>query len=162
MRNDTPPGIQIIDDIHIQPGVRTLEGRIGPLLFGEDCQSHFIDLPPGAYCDEHPHSTESIIYTVRGQWVLCSQGRRFHMRAGNLFWFGPGITTGYEVPFPDDACILIFKGQRGMENPGAMLEYLQGLRTRLETANANGTPFRFHELPADHPAKIYAKQLRVE
>jgi hypothetical protein len=38
-----------------QDGVQTLEGRIGPLLLGEGCQCHFIEMKPGMYCEEHPH-----------------------------------------------------------------------------------------------------------
>jgi pimeloyl-ACP methyl ester carboxylesterase/quercetin dioxygenase-like cupin family protein len=97
------PGIEIIEDITDAGqtvGVETLEGRIGPLLLAEACQAHFIDMPTGMYLEEHPHSSESIIYTVRGHWVLCSQGRRHLMKPGSLFRFGANISTGYEVPFP--------------------------------------------------------------
>lgn len=159
MRNDVPQGIQIIDDILTQPGVDTLEGRIGPLIFGQGSRSHYIELLAGGYCDEHPHSSESIIYTVRGQWVLCSSGRRFHMRAGGLFWFGPGVATGYEIPFPDPAYILIFKGERDEGGAAGMIEYLKGMGQRLEAANRKGTPFSFAELPEDHPAYVYAAGL---
>lgn len=159
MRIDVPNGIQIIDDIRSQPGVDTLEGRIGPLIYGAGSKSHYIELPPGGFCEEHPHSTESIIYTVSGQWVLCSQGKRFHMRAGNLFWFGPDVATGYEVPFADPAYILIFKGERGEGGPEQMIEYLIGMGQRLEASNRKGTPFSFAELPKGHPARVFAASL---
>lgn len=160
MRNDVPDGIQVIDDIYAQPGIETLEGRIGPLIYGVASKSHYIALPPGGYCDEHPHPTESIIYTVSGQWVLCSQGRRFHMRARNLFWFGPNVKTGYEVPFAEPAYILIFKGERDEGGAERMIEYLKGMGKRLEAANRNGTPFSFKELSEDHPACVYAAGLQ--
>jgi quercetin dioxygenase-like cupin family protein len=64
--------------------------------------AHFIEIPAGASMDDHAHETESIIYTVRGEWVLCTRGRRWHMRSGSLFWFGDGIPTGYENPFARD------------------------------------------------------------
>src|SRR5215203_7403689 len=96
-------GIEIVPDIAAAPGVDTLEGRIGPLLNAERGGAHFIEVPPGAYMDEHAHPTESLIYTVRGQWVLCSGGRRWQMRTGSLFWFGDGIPTGYENPFESSA-----------------------------------------------------------
>jgi quercetin dioxygenase-like cupin family protein len=109
------PGIQIVEDITEKKqtaGVDTLEGRIGPLLMGQDSQAHFIDMPAGMYCEEHPHSAESIIYTVRGKWVLCSGGRRQLMKPGTLFHFAANTPTGYEVPFAEDAYILILKGKR--------------------------------------------------
>ena len=52
------------------PGVVTLEGRIGPLLKGDASQAHFIEMPGDLYCHEHSHPTESLIFTVKGRWVL--------------------------------------------------------------------------------------------
>jgi hypothetical protein len=56
----TPPWQQAV--------VETLEGRIRPLLLGEGCQAHFIEMPAGMFTEEHPHGSESINYMVRGQW----------------------------------------------------------------------------------------------
>lgn len=157
-----PEGIEIIGDITTQNGVETLEGRIGPLIFGKGCQSHFIAIRAGMYCDEHPHATESIIFTVKGEWVLCSRGKRFHMKPGSLLWFGPDVPTGYEVPFQEDAFILIFKGERSDAGKQEMMEYLEELRERLMQKNKEGVPFAFRELPEEHPAVAFAAYLGIK
>ncbi len=149
-------GIRVVNNItdaNQNPGVNTLEGRIGPLLKGEGCQAHYIEMPPGLYCPEHPHPTESLIYTVRGRWVLASGGIRNLMRPGSLFWFGAGVPTGYEVPFDEPAFILIFKGQRNEDSDEAFFEYLRGLAGRLERERAAGQPFTLNDLPPEHPAR---------
>ena len=160
MYRGTPEGIQLIENIHNQPGVDTLEGRIGPLLFGEKCQSHYIELPKRGYCEAHAHATESIIYTVRGQWVLCSgEGQRFHMLPGSLFWFGSNIKTGYEVPFDVPAYILIFKNRPGSDGPHELMEYLKTMAAGLQDESRKGVPFTFDQLPESHPACLFAAQL---
>lgn len=133
-----------------------LEGSIGLLLAAARGACHFIHLPPGGYCEEHAHATESPIFTVRGQWVLWSGGQRHHMRPGSLFWFGDGVATGHEVPFPVPATILIFKTQA----PGYdFVEYLRGMAAGLVADHDAGTPFRLAELPEDHPARAFAAAL---
>lgn len=152
------PGIQIIDDVTAQFGVDTLEGRIGPLLRGVVGRAHFIEMPAGLYLYEHPHPTEAIIYTVRGEWVLCTEGRRHLMHEGSLFWFGPDIAAGYEVPFEKPAFILIFKSEGSAESPQAFVDYLGNkLAPDLLQEQANGARFRVRELPLDHPARVYAR-----
>jgi pimeloyl-ACP methyl ester carboxylesterase len=156
------PGVEIITDITDKsktPGVDTLEGRIGPLLLAESSQAHFIDLPAGSYTAEHPHSTESIIYTVRGSWVLCSQGRRQLMKPGALFRFGARISTGYEVPFAENALILIFKGKRSTDRERDFMDYLRGMAASLQRDHQQGEPFLLKELPADHPARVFARDV---
>lgn len=153
-------GIKIIPAIEAAPGVNTLEGRIGPLLNAQRGGCHFIEVPPGAYMDDHAHPKESLIYTVRGQWVLASRGTRWHMRAGALFWFGDEVPTGYENPFDEPALLLIFKTEE--RTPGydrSMLVRLDDVRSKLEQHHAEGTPFTFAELPEDHPAKQFAREL---
>ena len=152
-------GIRIIRDITVQPGVDTLEGKIGPLMTAARGACHFIDMPAGLYLDEHPHDTESLIYTVRGEWVLCSSGRRFHMKPGTLYWFGDGVPTGYEVPFEEDAYILIFKTSP-REDDQAFIEYLKGMGERIAKEHDEGTPFLLSELPEDHPARVFAAGLK--
>lgn len=159
------PGIEIVPDItdpKRTAGVETLEGRIGPLLLGEGSQAHFIDMPGGMYVEEHPHSSESIIYTVRGKWVLCSHGRRQLMPAGSLFRFAPNIPTGYEVPFGENAYILIFKGDRITKTEGEFIDYLKGMAGRLKTDHDKGTPFLLKELAADHPARVFARKVNAK
>jgi quercetin dioxygenase-like cupin family protein len=156
------PGVEIIADVTdaaSTAGVETLEGRIGPLLLAEGCQAHFIDMPGGMFVEEHPHSTESIIYTVRGQWVLCSRGRRQLMKPGSLFRFTAGTPTGYEVPFADSAFILIFKGDRVTKVEAEFIEYLRGMAARLDAEHKKGTAFKLSELPADHPARAFARRV---
>jgi len=156
------PGVQIVEDITDKArtaGVQTLEGEIGPLLLGEGCQAHFIDMPAGMYCEEHPHSTESLIYTVRGRWVLCSAGRRQVMESGSLYHFASNAPTGYEVPFDQDAFILIFKGQRLTQKEEDFVNYLKGMATRLEKEHKAGVPYLLSDLPADHPAIRFARQV---
>lgn len=156
------PGVQLIEDITDKAktaGVETLEGRIGPLLLAENCQAHFIDMPSGIYCEEHPHSTESIIYTVRGKWVLCSGGRRQVMKPGTLFHFAVNTPTGYEVPFEEDAYILIFKGRRIHEKEQDFITYLQGMAERLKREQKAGIPYLLMELPDDHPALRFGREV---
>jgi pimeloyl-ACP methyl ester carboxylesterase/quercetin dioxygenase-like cupin family protein len=156
------PGIEIIDDVMDKTktaGVETLEGRIGPLLLAESCQTHFIDMPVGMFLEEHPHSSESIIYTVRGRWVLCSQGRRRLMKPGSLFRFAANISTGYEMPFDEPAYLLIFKGDRTTRVEKDFIDYLRGLAERLKREQQSGVPFLLKELPADHPARAFARQV---
>ncbi len=156
------PGIEIIDDVTDRSktaGVETLEGRIGPLLLAEGCQAHFIDMPGGLYLKEHPHSTESIIFTVRGQWVLCSQGRRHLMKPGSLFRFGTNVSTGYEVPFKESAYILIFKGDRTTRVEKEFIDYLKGMAASLAKEHAEGVPYLLKELPPDHPARKFAGEV---
>jgi len=157
-------GIQVIESItdSKNPGVETLEGRIGPLLKGDASQAHFIEMPGDLYCNEHSHSTESIIFTVKGRWVLCSGGRRKLMQPGSIFWFKAGTTTGYEVPFAEAAFILIFKGERDDMDADRFIEYLQDLGQRLEKSHQVGMPFKMSELSLDHPARIYARGLVAE
>jgi len=157
------PGIEIIKDI-TRPdqtaGVDTLEGRIGPLLLGEGCQAHFIDMPAGMFTEEHPHGSESIIYTVRGEWVLCSQGRRQLMKPGSLFRFGAFISTGYEVPFDEPACILIFKGERTTKEEKDFIAYLKSMATRLHGRRQKAQEiFLLKDLPDDHPARKFAREV---
>ncbi len=156
------PGVQIINDITDKTktaGVETLEGRIGPLLLGGDSQAHFIDMPSGMYCEEHPHSTESIIFTVRGKWVLCSSGRRHVMKPGSLFHFAAGTPTGYEVPFAEDAYILIFKGSRTTEKEKDFIDYLKGMSQRLKQEQKAGIPYLLKDLPSDHAARRFAEDM---
>lgn len=156
------PGITIIDDItdpERTAGVPTLEGRIGPLLLAEGCQAHFLDMPAGMYVGEHPHSSESLIYTVRGQWVLCSGGRRRLMKPGSLFHFARNAPTGYEIPFRENAYILVFKGDRTTKIEEEFIDYLRGMAANLERRHGAGEPFLLTDLAPDHPARAFARKV---
>lgn len=157
---ETLDGIKILRGVADAPGIDTLEGRFGPLLNGERGGTHYVEVPPGAYMDDHAHERESLIVTMRGQWVLCSRGMRWHMKAGDVFWFGDGVPTGYENPFTEPAFLLIFKVED--RTPGydqAMLDRLRLMGDKLEERHAQGTPFFFKEIPEDHPAKVFARSL---
>lgn len=151
--------LNILDSFEDAPGVETLEGRIGPLLSAESGSVHYISMPPNMYCAPHKHSTESIIYTMKGEWVLCSEGERHHMKEGSFFYMPPNVETGYEVPFKTAATILIVKFE-GPNNVDKFLTYLQGLKEKLEKQRASGEPFFLTDLPPDHPAIIFAKNIR--
>jgi len=154
-------GIKIARAIGDAPGVDTLEGRFGPVLNAERGGCHYVEIHPGAFLADHPHEQESLIYTVRGRWVLCSRGARWVIRAGDFFWFGDGIPTGYENPFRAPAYLLIFKTVP--RKPGydrSMFARLRKMAKKLESENREGTPFTFAELPREHPAKTFARALK--
>ncbi|MCZ2152818.1 MAG: alpha/beta fold hydrolase [Bryobacterales bacterium] len=154
------PGVTIIDDILDRQktvGVDTLEGFIGPLLRTPEMRTHFIDMPAGLYLDEHPHAKGSIIYTVRGTWALKSLGRWHLMKPGSLYWFGDNIPTGFQVPFPEDAYILIFKAVSG-DGDEAFTRYLQGMAANLRKAQDTGTVFRLVDLAPSDPALDFARK----
>jgi hypothetical protein len=155
------PGVTVIEDIldHAKTaGVDTLEGFIGPLLRTSEMRAHFIDMPAGLYLDEHPHAKGSIIYTVRGRWGLKSLGRWRLMKPGSLYWFGDNIPTGFQVPFKEDAYILIFKAVPG-DDDGAFIRYLESMAANLKKEHAAGTPFRLADLPPSHAARIFARSV---
>lgn len=56
-------GVRIVDDVLTAYGIDTLEGRVGPLLFGKTGRTHFLDMPAHSYVDEHPHADEA--FTLR-------------------------------------------------------------------------------------------------
>lgn len=149
-------GIKIVDDVYSLQGVETEEGTFGPLFQGADCQTWWIEVPPGMYMHEHAHETESIIFTATGEWVLCSGGNRHVMRTGSIFWFGPGIATGFENPFEQPARVVVFKGKKWV-SPEEQLEYLQNeLKPKMAAARAAGEPMRLAHLADDHPARVFA------
>jgi quercetin dioxygenase-like cupin family protein len=149
-------GIKIVDDVTAQKGVETLEGSFGPLFQGAACQTWWIEVPPGMYMHEHAHDTESIIFTINNKWVLCSGGNRHVMKAGSVFWFGPGIATGWENPFDKPARVIVFKGQRYLP-PAEQLDYLyHTLKPKLEAEYKAGEPMLLKELSEDHPARVFA------
>jgi pimeloyl-ACP methyl ester carboxylesterase len=153
------PGLTLIDDILDKaktPGIDTLEGRIGPLLRVPGMRAHFIDMPAGLYLEEHPHAKGSIIYTVRGSWGLKSLGRWHLMKPGSLYWFGDNIPTGFQVPFTENAYILIFKSIPG-DDDEAFMKYLRGMAANLDKERATGTPFRLTDLPPGHAALEFAR-----
>jgi quercetin dioxygenase-like cupin family protein len=141
-------GVQVIDDITDQPGKDTIEGEIGPLLWGEISQSYFVDVPAGAFLDEHPHPFEALIYAVKGSFVVCSEGTRYLVEEGGFMSFAADVPTGYEVPFDESAFMLVFRGQKPELDQIAFMD-------RLEV----DSPTLLHDLPEDHPARVFARQV---
>jgi quercetin dioxygenase-like cupin family protein len=167
----SPEFVQLAHDVEIIPdirkavesvGVLTHEGSFGPLLFAERSRAFFIELKPGMFLSEHPHPTESIVYTVSGKWVLCSEGKRQVMEAGSLFHFGDNMPTGWEAPFAEGALLLVVKTR---EDGSDYEPYVQGLRemaTDLDGQRRDGTPFYFSELEPDHEAIQFARSVNPE
>lgn len=152
---------RVLRDVSAQRGVPTVEGTMVPLLSGQRIRSHMIVMHPGQYCYAHPHDSESIIYTVSGQWVFCTteDGKevRTVINANDLFHFPGGVPTGFETPFDEPAVILILK--EGSESYDEMVSGMEWARDELAGESAAGTSFFYRELPHDHPARAYARQV---
>ncbi len=158
-------GVQIIYDVTDPsecPGIDTVEGRIGPLMKAAESQAHYIEMIPGQYTPEHAHSSESLIFTVKGKWVLCRAGQRKLMKPGTLYHFGKNIPTGYEVPFDEPAYILIFKSHRSDWDDERFLKYLRWLKGDLERRHREGMNFFLKELDPTHPARVFARKVNPE
>lgn len=75
------------------------------------------------------------------------------MQPGSLFRFAANTPTGYEVPFAENAFILIFKGDRLTREEQEFIDYLKGMAARLKEEQKQGIPYLLKDLPADHPAR---------
>ncbi len=153
---------EILRDVANQPGLETIEGRLVPLLSAERIKSHIIVMHPGQYAAPHAHPTESIIYTISGSWVsstITEDGDELRsvVNEGDLFTFGDNVPTGYETPFDDPAVILILKG--GSATREEMEEGMRSAKAILDKESAEGEPFSYAELDADHPAAVFAKEV---
>lgn len=152
---------RVLRGVGAQPGVPTVEGTMVPLLSGQRIRSHMIVMHPGQYCDAHPHDSESIIYTVSGRWVFCTteddKEVRTVINTDDLFHFPGGVPTGFETPFDEPAVILILK--EGSEPYDEMVLGMERARDELARESEAGTPFYYRELPYDHSARAYARQV---
>jgi len=164
----SPEYVQLATNVEIIPnindavksvGVLTHEGIFGPLLFAEDIRSFFIELKPGMFLSEHPHPTESIVYTVSGKWVLCSEGKRQVMETGSVFHFGSNMPTGWEAPFADGALLFVVKSKEEGESYEPYMKGLNEMKVTLDQERANGNPFYLKELKPDHPAILFARSV---
>lgn len=167
----SPEYIQLATNVEIIPnindavstaGVLTHEGIFGALLFAEDIRAFFIELKPGMFLSEHPHPTESIVYTVSGKWVLCSEGKRQVMAPGSLFHFGSNMPTGWEAPFADGAFLLVVKSKEEGEAYEPYMEGLKEMKVMLDEERAKGNPFYFNELEPDHEAIKFARSVNPD
>jgi len=135
----------------------THEGNFGPLLFGESIRSFYIRLEPGMFLAEHPHTTESLVFTVSGRWVLCSEGKRQVMEAGSTFHFGSNAPTGWEAPFPEGAFLYIVKQfDEGLDYEAYTTD-IRNMAEQLDQEMSEGGVFYFNQLEPDHPAILFAR-----
>jgi quercetin dioxygenase-like cupin family protein len=155
-------GLEIIPDLRagLQTPSNTFthEGNFGPLLFGQRIRSFYIRLEPGMFLAEHPHPTESLVFTVSGRWVLASEGKRQVMEAGSTFHFGDGIPTGWEAPFPEGALLYIVKSIEPGENYESYTLDLRAMAAQLDREMSEGGAFYYHQLPPDHEAIRFARE----
>ncbi len=166
--NDAPGYIQFANNVEIIEDVSeamenasstfTHEGHFGPLLFGESLRAYTLRLEPGMFLSEHPHPTESIVYTLSGRWVLSSEGKRQVMEAGSIFHFGSNMPTGWEAPFAEGAEMLIFKMRREGEDYHSFTDGIRALAKDLDKEYREGEAFYFHQLAPDHPAVLFARE----
>lgn len=158
-------GIEIIPDLKAavtSNGVLTHEGIFGPLLFGEKIRAFFIELQPGMFLSEHPHPTESLVYTVSGRWVLCSEGKRQIMEPGSVFHFGSNIPTGWEDPFNEKALLYVVKTMIDGESYEPYTKGLLDMAKTLEEEKLTGTVFYLNALHADHPAVLFGRKVNPD
>jgi len=167
----SPEYIQLATNVEIIPnindaaattGVLTHEGIFGPLLFAEDIRAFYIELKPGMFLSEHPHPTESIVYTVSGKWVICSEGKRQVMEPGSLFHFGSNMPTGWEAPFAEGAFLLVVKSKEEGEAFKPYMEGLQEMKIKLDEERAKGNAFYYNELEPDHAAIKFARSVNPD
>ncbi|OZB14392.1 MAG: hypothetical protein B7X53_13975 [Hyphomonas sp. 34-62-18] len=155
----SPEYIQLANNVEIIESIQeamssgsatfTHEGYFGPLLFGEELRAYTLRLEPGMFLSEHPHPTESIVYTLSGRYVLCSEGKRKVMEAGSIFHFGSNMPTGWEAPFAEGAEILIFKKKRDGDDYDSFVTGIGEMAATLDVQMKDGEPFYYHQLPAD-------------
>ncbi len=168
----SPAYVQLATNVEVIPNIEdavkssaallTHEGLFGPLLFAEQNRSFFIELKPGMFLSEHPHPTGSIVYTVRGKWVLASEGKRQVMEAGSLFRFGDGMPTGWEAPFAEGALLLIVKGKQGREDYTTFNAGIKSMQATVDKERKAGTAFYYNALKPDHPAIVFARSVNPD
>jgi quercetin dioxygenase-like cupin family protein len=149
---------RVLRDIRNQPGVESVEGRLVPLMSGAGIRAQLIDMPGGLYVHAHPHPTESLILTVSGRWVFSDGVDRKIVETGDLLHFPPNEPTGFEVPFDEPAVIYITKGDGGKDHDVLMADLRKAAANMAKEAE-DGEVFSLGELPRDHPARVFARQL---
>ena len=165
---NSPELIQLAKNVTVIPniidpakrvGVLTHEGVFGPLLYAEKMRAFFIELKPGMFLEEHPHDAESLVYTVSGKWVLCSEGKRQVMEAGSIFHFGSNMPTGWEAPFAEGALLMVVKTKKPTDNYKPFMQGLTKMKADLDKQRSEGALFYFNALRPDHPAVVFAKSV---
>lgn len=151
-----------IEDAVKSSGIMTHEGAFGPLLFAEETRAFFIELQPGMFLDQHPHDVGSIIYTIRGKWVLASEDKRQVMQAGTLFRFGDKMPTGWEAPFGEPALLLVVKPKGENTSYDIFNRGIKAMQTSVDKDRKNGMAFYYNELKPDHPAIAFARSVNPD
>ena len=168
---DAPSYVQLATNVEVIPniedavkssGILTHEGLFGPLLFAEETRAFFIELKPGMFLAEHPHDIGSIIYTVRGKWVLASEGKRQVMQAGTLFRFGDKMPTGWEAPFSEPALLLVVKPKGENKDYDIFTRGIKAMQASVDKDRKNGLPFYYHELKPNDPAIAFARSVNPD
>mgnify|MGYP005845179251 CR=1 FL=1 len=156
-------GVTIVADIENPDelvGVTTHEGIFGPLLYGSELRAFYILLKPGQFLAEHPHPTESMVYTVSGKWVLVSEGNRRVMKPGTLFHFADNAPTGWEAPFNEDALLLVVKSSDPDDNYESMIEGVNNMAAMIDRQmKEEDVAFWYDQIPSDHPARRFARKV---
>lgn len=152
----------IEDAVKAPSAVMTHEGLFGPLLFAEETRAFFIELQPGMFLGEHPHDIGSIIYTVRGKWVLASEGKRQVMQTGTLFRFGDNMPTGWEAPFSEPALLLVVKPKGESTSYDIFNGGIRAMRSATDKDRKTGMPFYYNELKPDDPAIAFARSVNPD
>jgi len=142
--------------------IETQEGYFGPLLFGGELRTFFIVLHPGQFLAEHAHAIESIVYTVSGNWVLCSEGNRQVMKPGTLFHFGNDKPTGWEAPFNEEAHLLVFKKRTPDQNYESYMAGLADMQVMMDEEMEKGMTLWYHQIGPEHPARQFAAQVNPD
>lgn len=110
-RSRAAPQVRVVHDsgnVREHKGVDTIEGWASPLIFGETMIAQSVEMPAGLSVPEHFEPAESMVYTVRGRWLLSVAGEKHLMRPGSMHWLREGALAGCEVPFDKPALILNF------------------------------------------------------
>jgi quercetin dioxygenase-like cupin family protein len=150
----------IEDAVKSKSAIPTHEGTFGPLLYAEETRSFFIELQPGMFLAEHPHDVGSIIYTVRGKWVLASEGKRQVMQAGSLFRFGDKMPTGWEAPFNEPALLLVVKPKGDNTDYDIFNRGLKAMQASTDKDRKAGKmQFYYSELKPEDPAIAFARSV---
>ena len=167
----SPERIQLATNVTIVPnildpakrvGVLTHEGNFGPLLYAEKMRAFYIDLKAGMYLEEHPHDSESLIYTISGKWVLVSEGKRQVMETGSVFHFGSNMPTGWEAPFAGGALLYVVKSKKPDDNYKKFINGITKMQADVDKQRKEGVPFYFNALRPDHPAVVFAKSVNPD
>jgi quercetin dioxygenase-like cupin family protein len=167
-----PEYVQLAKNVEIIPNIEdvlkskaavlTHEGLFGPLLFAEQTRAFLIELKPGMFLEEHPHDIGSIVYTVRGKWVLASEHKRQVLETGSLFRFGDNMPTGWEAPFAEGALLLIVKPKGQTDSYEAFNKSITSMQATVDKDRKNGAVFYYNQLKPDHEAIAFARSVNPD